>query len=238
MTKLLGGLLVAVWCSQMHASEFARVLLPVTIEEAAGALGSRWTSELWVHSNTDAGVVIQPLRLSDFLPIRKESLRLPIFYRDAGAPAQFLFVTRELLPLVHFNLRVRDLSRQSETWGTEIPVVRDEEFRSGPMFLLPLPGGDAFRSMLRVYGFDGAEGLVRVRVIAIAGDRVIMSTVLSLQASSSPYLPTYAQTSLPQGAAGESVRIDVEPVTEGFKIWTFVSITHNETQHVTTLTPQ
>jgi hypothetical protein len=35
-----------------------------------------------------------------------------------------------------------------------------------------------------------------------------------------------------------NVRIDVEPLTAGSRYWAFVSITNNDTQRVTTVTPQ
>ena len=35
-----------------------------------------------------------------------------------------------------------------------------------------------------------------------------------------------------------SLRIDVEPVTTGMRLWAFVSITNNTTQEFTTVTPQ
>lgn len=36
----------------------------------------------------------------------------------------------------------------------------------------------------------------------------------------------------------DTVRAEIEPLTEGLRYWAFVSVTNNETQHVTTITPQ
>jgi hypothetical protein len=41
----------------------------------------------------------------------------------------------------------------------------------------------------------------------------------------------------PQLNGLDKVRVEVTPLTEGLRFWTFVSITNNETQHVTTITP-
>jgi hypothetical protein len=34
------------------------------------------------------------------------------------------------------------------------------------------------------------------------------------------------------------VRLEVEPVTEGLRLWAFVTVVHNETQHATVISPQ
>ena len=57
-----------------------------------------------------------------------------------------------------------------------------------------------------------------------------------------PYHPGYAvitdlSTIAPLGDA-ESLRIEIEPATEGLKLWAFVTVIHNESQHATVITPQ
>lgn len=39
-------------------------------------------------------------------------------------------------------------------------------------------------------------------------------------------------------ASSPFVRVEVEPLGEGARFWAFVSVTNNETQHVTLITPQ
>jgi len=36
----------------------------------------------------------------------------------------------------------------------------------------------------------------------------------------------------------DRVRIEVAPLTSGLRLWGFVSVTNNQTQHVTTVVPQ
>ena len=36
---------------------------------------------------------------------------------------------------------------------------------------------------------------------------------------------------------GEPVRIEISPVTPGSAIWAYLSVTHNEAQHITAITP-
>ncbi len=226
-------------------ADLERVLVPIMTETIAGAHGSLWTSELWVNVTTDAGVTILPLRIADILPIRRESLRLPLFRSPAGhPPGQFILVSSELLDDVHFNLRIRDLSRQAETWGTEIPVVREQDFATGPISLLPLPLDTRFRSTVRIYASDAAGGALRVRVTTIEDDgpagRPLYDQIVVLPPSASPYVPPYGEIALHAVLPHEVAvaRIDVEPVTAGLRFWAFASVTHNETQHVTTVSPQ
>ena len=44
--------------------------------------------------------------------------------------------------------------------------------------------------------------------------------------------------SLENGDVGTVMGVRVTPLTPGLRIWAFVSVTNNETQHVTTITPQ
>ena len=45
-----------------------------------------------------------------------------------------------------FHLRVQDTSRQAETWGTEVPIVRERELRTGTFALTNVPLTDGFHA--------------------------------------------------------------------------------------------
>jgi hypothetical protein len=47
--------------------------------------------------------------------------------------------------------RVRDLSRESDSAGTEVPIVPESDLRAGPIYLLDVPVGAQMRTALRVY---------------------------------------------------------------------------------------
>ena len=70
----------------------------------------------------------------------------------------FLLVEASHAPRVAMGLRVRDLSRQLDTWGAEIPIVQESDFRSGNADLLDIPIKPGFRQMLRVYDLDPTRG--------------------------------------------------------------------------------
>jgi hypothetical protein len=52
--------------------------------------------------------------------------------------------------------------------------------------------------------------------------------------------PAYAQVSisdLPEVRGVETIRVEISPQTPGMRYWAFVSVTNNETQHVTNIAP-
>jgi hypothetical protein len=53
----------------------------------------------------------------------------------------------------------RDVTRQSESYGTEIPVVPENQAIAGaPILLNDIPRDADSRIMLRIYDFDGPTG--------------------------------------------------------------------------------
>jgi len=239
------GMLFFAVAIQAAAADMERVLLPITVLDVPGAHGSVWRSEFWAHIRVP-GVVILPLRISDAQPLPAGSQTVPIFLHDANeTPGQFIQVTRELLEGVDFNLRVRDRSRAGETWGTEIPVVRESEFRSGPIALLPLAVEPAFRNTVRIYvaNEDGGDVIVRVTLIdpETHANRIVYESTHRCQPTGSLFHPSYAQISIEGLVSGDEqgvARVDIEPVSSDLRIWAFASTTDNATQHFTTITPQ
>jgi hypothetical protein len=66
--------------------------------------------------------------------------------------------------------------------------------------------------------------------------------VVPLHAGAAPFLPSFAIfsdfpeiTELPTGV--HTVRVVVEPPDSGEPIWAFITVTNNDTQQITTITP-
>ena len=145
---------------------------------------------------------------------------------------------------VRFNLRVQDLSRRADTWGTEVPVVRESGFTHEAISLINVPADNLFRLMLRVYESDSAgQARVRIDVFRQSTDERL-GTVETALPTREPviYNPGYAQISItdlfPNIHGQDRLRITVTPTTPGANIWAFVSVTNDDTQQVTTITPQ
>jgi hypothetical protein len=94
---------------------------------------------------------------------------------------------------------------------------------------------------------------VNVRFFALAGTVPMAERIVSLLPPEGrtslpppgdfPRWPAYAELPaisalLPALGQTARIRIEVEPLTPGLVFWTFVSVTNNSTQQVTTITPQ
>lgn len=239
---------------------YERVLFPVVIDgEQPGARGSRWVTE--VTGRNDAATDIRILQGPTQCPAG-QPCRIPVYGRarttfepaleplvNGGGAFLYIEQTTTARPPVAFTLRIRDVSRDAEGWGSELPVVHEREaYINRPIPLLDIPAGGNSRAMLRLYDFDGPFGTTaRVRVFAhdtnqqLADVNVQLPGVPMIAIPMLPPVPGYAQadlgTLLPAGFAPGRVRVLVEGPRDS-RMWAFVSITNNTTQQVTTVTPQ
>ena len=140
------------------------------------------------------------------------------------------------------NLRVWEVSKQSANHGVEIPVVQREDFDEESIALVNVPIDPKFRLTLRVYGLNRGADFVNV----IYGGNVVQ---LPLQVSSNIFEPSYAVytgfTPLPGNTILPFLNVLVEVPRgpggvhlPGTPIWAFITVTNNETQAITTITPQ
>ena len=138
------------------------------------------------------------------------------------------------------NLRVTDVTRQATSHGVEIPVVHRNDFTEDRLALLDVPIDPRFRNTLRIYSLQRGEVLVNLQI----GEE---GRQIWLQPGANWFEPAYASfTDFPlphQLPAGEStIRVLVMaprngPDLPGTLIWAFITVTNNETQQITTITP-
>lgn len=171
----------------------------------------------------------------------------------------FVYVERAHLADVSIALRVQDVSRESLTWGTSLNTVRESEARTSTVNLIDIPAGSDFRYLLRVYDifprteFRAVPRRVVVKVYetnrfqnaphpTITGDRLLAEFVRSLNLGPALWTaPGYFQEDLDTIAALSRTgrtRVEVTPLSTDLRFWAFVSVTNNETQHVTVVEPQ
>ena len=252
-----------------------RVLLPhYATQPLEGAFGSRWRTTLSMYNPTSVEVFIdwcsfstapgfgvctaigdprarldaretQTDVLPDFDPGPAPNDAAPRLLYLRTNPAHALASAAQ----VEFALRAFDTSRSATNAGTEIPVVRQEQFRKTPIHLLNVPVDPAFRLTLRLYELHLkiAGFTIRIRdqaTGALLGERDV---VLAFPLEShwiSMFEPPNAQIGdltsfVPTGTTLPSrLRIEIVPRSEGSEFWAFVSITNNDTQHLTLVTPQ
>lgn len=243
------------------AANWERVLFPITSAVIAGAGGARWTTELTAlilgeavpeHAPTHCEIDPSPVCAVEPAPLRRQfdafhHLVAPATTRSSG---QFFYLRPADARKLRFNARIYDAAREERTAGAEVPIVRDADFTSDVIALLNIPVIPEVRHTLRIYDADGRdETLVRIRIYSGFESEPRVEVVRGLrtlirQSTTTAFLPThpaYAQEELlpllPPGPL-EPLRVEIEPVTPGVRLWAFVSITNNETHHVTVVTPQ
>lgn len=214
------------------------LLLPLFTPPARGAFGSEfWTELRGTNTGVQRGFTIAGL-------IKECQITTPMFcnlgepvtlgpgedlpyIERSGTPGRFIGVPREDDEHFSAHLRVYDASRSLDNFGTAIPIVRYSEFRHQPFALTGVPLHPRFRNTLRLYAAE--ETRVRVKI----GEQ---THVLTLRGNSEPYEPAYAMFSgFPDGSGYVSVIVEPEGPAS---VWGFISVTNNESQHITTITPR
>ncbi|HEY0593587.1 MAG TPA: hypothetical protein VGF40_17575 [Thermoanaerobaculia bacterium] len=268
---------VVLLAQPIDITQWERILLPLANRPTPGGFGSLWESSFVLY-NAGAHTLDPNIPLSDifpfdsgcyFPPCAKRPLIPPgtasapmLWQTKVGhPPGLLLYVRRTLVDDVAFNLRIQDVSRQALTWGTEIPVVRERELRTGVIDLLDVPTDGRFRVALRVYDPyqeprtrpDATTSWVKIELFSMESQELIASRTAELVQPPIENLcgaPTAGITCWPGSfeihhlvnefpaiAASDRIRVRITPLTPGLRMWAFANVTNNETQHVTTITP-
>jgi hypothetical protein len=233
---------------------YERILIPVSTRgPIPGAYGSLWAIELTGYNAADQHVEVKgdgicgiPEGCGPHLANAHTVFTPDLGYKSfREGDGEFFYVRRPLNRKVHFTLRTRDLSRQAQTWGTELPVVREDQIPEGAVHLVDVPVTPGFRSTVRIYNM-GEEILrtahANVRIFDIKTNALLSenSVVLSTNGAQPTAVPAQAHLfdfgSMLAGFEGR-VRLEIHPSGDASRLWAFVSVTNNETQHVTHITP-
>jgi hypothetical protein len=255
------------------AQTFEKVLLPVHQNvPQPGAYGAAFATQLTILNESVSAIEIgglNPLCATLCVPMDPPKLRPGVTYVNpplqSGAAwseniaGVFLYLPVDHLRDVSINLRVQDLSRQSETAGTAVRVVPESVALTGINSLQPIPVAARFRQALRVYSFSAIPGR-RVRVRFFRINQSTRTPVANPNAQPDEFLheveltyriavsgggafdyPGYAEIqnlqSLPELAGSESIRIELVPDDVSVRYWAIASVTHNDTQHITVIEP-
>lgn len=247
------------WKTSNSAADYDRYLLPITTGRVEGANGSLWTTDWWVRNSTNNGYAL----IFDYCPPNvspcpspllppNETSRPTVVPRGDGNDGAFIYVPKPMRPSM--TLRVRDLSQNAQSFGTELPVVRASDYR-GTMEFLEVPTDPKYRATLRIYGPGPEPHSVIVAVFAEPSGELVerydveLSGIVHAVPVEFPLHPAYAQLdplTPAVRASGESVRIVVgsyawwslvSPPPE-WPAYAFMTVTNNDTQQVTTITPK
>lgn len=239
-----------------------RVLLPVfTTRPIPGAYGSLWQSQFVMHngtSNLTYDIMICPPGVGcpaiggaeqELVP-GETQVGLPTLYRPLPANPVAGTIVYLVSPKVGdlgdnlaFNLRIVDLSRSATAAGTEIPVVRDRDLYRSTIHLLNVPTDARFRLALRVFEMNLDRGQFAIRIFDQTTNAQLATRTITTVLSVPPgeFTPGFAEITDLLGdiaAPPSQIRIDIEPLTSGVAAWAYVSITNNDSQQITLITPQ
>lgn len=221
---------------------FEKILLPV-IFNGPGAFGSNWVTEIALRNVNDYGV--EPWR-----PVGGSSVFVaskPLLFGSGNAPAGlFVIVPRQAASRLAFHASVRDTSRADSEWATEIPVVRENQFSTAGVELLDIPVEPRFRTMIRIYSptnpppqhasfvhvivYSLDDGITLRDVYPTLADPTGCSDAVSCAEHASFASIADLTAGLPPGRVGIQIHGNVP-------LWAFASVTNNQTQHVTVVSP-
>ena len=246
-----------------NPSDYDRVLVPVFFN-SSGAFGSLWTTDVTATNLSGNPIIVARPVFGIYVPnclpgcscLPRNDIGAygasPMCDAVASRSGVIVYVpkgvTRDDL---QWDGHIRDLSRQADSAGTQIPIVRESELRVSHMSLPHIAGGPNFRSALRVYSYDiGTEVGI---VIYDERDRMLAQDQLKLTSDQTadpfPMHPQFAiigdlAAAYPQLASATHLRIEIvipQPLADPPRFnraWAFVSTTNNTTQQVTITSPQ
>lgn len=216
---------------------FERLLVPIFVGPVNGAHGSIFYTQLRAAANGGVPVLVWGLVpqciVTCIFPDEYESpFRVTANpddngFEHTGRPGKFLYVPKSMLADLYMNLRVYDASRSTLNFGTEIPIVRSDEFTSAPIRLLGVPLDPVFRNSLRIYADEPTTAEVK---FAHSNE----THMVELRPGLNMFDPAHAAFSGFNMVGGMTDLTVTAPVP----IWAFISVTNNETQLITTISPQ
>lgn len=228
------------------------VLLPLLMNDVPGANGSRWSTRFLIANRSSSSFAISPHNL--VIPPRATMENPPVLTPSGGDPnpAELIYVRRHIEDVLTLHLSGQDHSRQNETWGVEIPVVHEREYRVDDLSLVDIPTSNRFRVALRVYTVNFDAYSYRLRIFPRDDyTNALVDTTLETFATNPTDVPRRNPaifqvldlvSTFPQLAGHETVRVLLEPVIPaGGTVplyWAFASVAHFDTQHLTLITPE
>jgi hypothetical protein len=245
-SSVLLAILVAL---PLGAAKYEKLLLPVAPSVVHCALHSKYDTRLVVYNASGKSVdkfcadeSCSGLAADTGTVVQGQHVPVPV--------PRFMYVPKELIDNMEMTLVVEssELTTPEARSYTELPVVRERDFREGKIQIVGVRMDDGFRKTLRLYGLDGTAPIsVRVRVYDLTSSTPAYEHEYSLMPQAgldagghelSPTFNMECDLSDYVGNYEHPVRVEIESMTPGKKIWGFVSVTNNVTQHFYTVVPR
>jgi hypothetical protein len=212
---------------------FEPILFPLSFQ-GPGAFGSQWTTDSFLLSDTS-------VHFRDPTPCAPCQTDTGAKLANDGNPwGHVLYAVRGTTGMLDLNSRIRDTSRAGQTAGTEVPIVRERDFR-GEIRFLNVPVDARYRAMLRVWSLGDFPFIVSFNQIPVQNVLLPLTRI----PGTAMWFGSIDVTPLLLSSTSTPVIVDVHPSGFGTvpspllspPIWGMLSITNNDTQQVTIITP-
>jgi hypothetical protein len=244
------ALLALVLALPVAADEYERLLLPVSPSIVYCGYHSKFDTRLVVYNGRDR--TVDRFCTDSMCGGLASNTGTVVVGQNVPVPVPgFIYVPKGEADGIEMSLVVEssETTRAEERSYTALPVVRESEFRADKIQIVGVRLDDGFRKTLRIYGLDGlSSAQVRVRVYDIASatpaweHEYTLYPQVGLNAQGLAAAPSFNMECDLTGYVGSSyerpVRVELEPITPGARIWGFVSVTNNITQTFYTVTPR
>lgn len=235
---------------------FVTILLPIAMAShhvLPGGYGSQWAEELWLYNASSTWSY--PLQYAAAGPTPLSRLDPGELARHWSFASNNLYGAILLIPApaaedFHISARLVELSRNAQPTGVEIPVVPEGSSLNRETWILGVPAGEGIRSTLRVFSLQPGKPTTLAATFHDAEGKVLTGTTLAPGLDPAAPRPNESpQTAgmdavfdltatIPALAGADYFSIQLSPVGDPGQFWAFVTVTHNETQHVLFLTPK
>jgi hypothetical protein len=217
---------------------FEPILFPLSFQ-GPGAFGSQWTTESFISANSAAAFFRDPLPCTGCSTTF--TLGTSRLINDGNPWGHVLYALRGTTEVLDFASRIRDTSRQAITAGTEVPVVRERDFRARLRFM-NIPADPKYRVTLRLWALgDFPQYTVGVDSIPALQNGLSLTRI----SGTSMWFGSMDVTSLVAQGSGNPTALLVSPSPFSPSsngppppIWGMLSITNNDTQQVTIVSAQ
>jgi hypothetical protein len=220
------------------------ILLPVFLG-GPGSFGAQWRTDVAMHNGAEFPWLTPYSSIFTARPQAKADVVASS--SDGRTPAGIIeWAPRQAAALADFSLIVRDLSISATDLGTEVPVVREKDLFARSFSILNVPTAPGSRITLRIFDVEGPRR-INVRIYAVRANgnsELFVNQPYTLGAQPSfrgggAFIFNDLLAVFPNLANQGPLRIEIVPedVNDVRSMWAFVSVTNNDTQHVTVISP-
>lgn len=235
------------------------VLIPV-LYNGPGQYGSEWFTAVNINNRTAQVVQTFGMRFIDrACPSLEGCERSAIGPGSWGGIAGPNLQTGFFLHVPaagseRFELDARFGERTRNTYGVELPLARENDFRRTAIALpyVALRGfADTLRTTLRMYGLEMAQGQrVRIDLAPFGSETIVATKTVTLELSDAPgaalpLRPAFAQVELQRefpGIFGSAITVRVTPLPmpdgQAPRIWAFATAVRNDNNEVAVYSPR